>query len=50
MYTYMVSICIAAGQLRCSTTVVWWTGSEGREPLQPLLSVEGMEVALADGS
>ena len=33
MYTYMVGICIAAEQLRCSTTVVWWTGSEGREPL-----------------
>ena len=29
----MVGICIAAGQLRCSTTVVWWTGSAGREPL-----------------
>ena len=29
----MVGICIAAGQLRCSTTVVWWTGSEGCEPL-----------------
>ena len=34
MYTYMVGICIAAGQLRCSTTIVWWTGSVGREPLQ----------------
>ena len=33
MYTYMVGICIAAGQLRCSTTVVWWTGSAGHEPL-----------------
>ena len=34
MYTYMVGICITSGQLRCSTTVVWWTGSVGREPLQ----------------
>ena len=33
MYTYMVGIRIAAGQLRCSTTVVWWTGSVWREPL-----------------
>ena len=29
----MVGICTAAGKLRCSTTVVWWTGSAGREPL-----------------
>ena len=33
MYTYMDGICIAAEQLRCSPTVVWWTGSAGREPL-----------------
>ena len=44
--TYVDGICIAAGPLRCSTTVVWWTGSVGHEPLQLRLTLQPPQASM----